>query len=723
MSTQDVSSMLKQALELVEQGQLPEAKHIYEQITATEPEQAEAWMMQGTINAETGNLELAQEQLHRAVTLDPDLPEAHYYLANTLRGQNKLEEALVSLEKAVACDDEYGEAWSMMGGICGILERQEQAETYCRRAAELIPDSPEAQMNLANILFRQGKAGESASLYQRLLQSHPELALAWYMLGASLSAEKQFTDAAAAFHKATELNPNHSESWYGLGYVSNAQHDYSQAATYFQHALSLNPQYAQAHNGLASAQQSLGKYKEALSHYDEALTQAPGYAEAHFGRGSALIVLGEHDGAIQSLREAIHLNPQYTEAYITLASALMTRSNPDEALACCEKALEIDPDNADSIALTATIEQHASDPEKALARLQPWIERGIDNVNLAIAYSEVSKSLDRPGEAIDLMEQLLAQENTLPVTSQRNLYFNLGRMYDATNQYEKAFDYYQKGNACRPITYDPAINSREIDSTIEVFKRNFIASSAHASRLSDKPVFVVGMPRSGTSLVEQILASHPAVYGAGELPDMLQMVSQLPATLGSTEAYPWCATALTQDKIDALSEEYLQHLDTLSPSAERVVDKMPGNFRFLGLINLLFPAAHVIHCVRDPLDTCLSCYFQDFSTSHAYSYDLAQLAEFYKDYQRLMTHWTETLQIPILEVRYEELIEHQEAVSRKMVEFCDLDWDESCLNFHENRRFVATASYDQVRRPLYSKSVARWKHYEKHLGPLIAGLR
>lgn len=722
MSTQDVSAMVNRALGLVEQGQFLEAKQLYEQITVADQGNAEAWMMLGSINAETGNVGVAQEQLRQAVVLDPDMPEAHFYLANLLRSQGNLEEALASLENAVANDDQYAEAWSMLGGICGMLDRPEQAEIYCRRAFELRPDSPDAQMNLANALFRLGRMEEAAELYQKLLKVQPNTQLAWYMLGSAFSAQSRLAEAEDAFRKAVELNPDHAESWYGLGFTFNAQHQYAEAADHFRQALRLNPQYAQAYNGLASTLQSLGQYREALTHYDEALRLYPGYAEAQFGRGSALIVLGEHSGAIQNLQEAIRLNPAYTEAFLTLASALMTQGNPDEALAYCEKALQIDPDNADAVALTATIEQHAGNAEQALARLQPWIDRGIEDVNLAVAFAEVSKSLDRPGDAIELMERLLAQEKPLPVTSRRNLHFNLGRLYDIEGQYEKAFEHYRKGNGCRPIEFDSTAHTREIDAIIEVFSRNFMADAPRASERSEKPIFVVGMPRSGTSLVEQILASHPSVHGAGELPDMLHIVSRLPATLGATEPYPQCLTLLDQEKADALARQYLQRLDTLSSAATRVVDKMPGNFRFLGLIELLFPDAHVIHCVRDPLDTCLSCYFQDFSRTHAYSYDLAQLGAFYNDYRRLMAHWKDVLQIPVLEVCYEDLIDDQESISRSMVEFCGLEWDESCLRFHETQRFVATASYDQVRRPLYSKSVARWKHYETHLGPLIEAL-
>jgi hypothetical protein len=236
-------------------------------------------------------------------------------------------------------------------------------------------------------------------------------------------------------------------------------------------------------------------------------------------------------------------------------------------------------------------------------------------------------------------------------------------------------------------------------------------------------VFIVGMVRSGTSLVEQILSSHPDVHGAGELPDIIQITNGLQDFLGASAPYPECLSLLKQEHLDALAQHYLEHLKQISPDARRVVDKMPGNFMHLGLIEMLFPEARVIHCMRDPVDTCLSAYFQDFSRSHPYAYDLSNLGAFYRAYLKVMAHWRKILRLPLFELQYEDLIANQEQVSRALIEFCGLEWDDRCLQFHETQRFVGTASYDQVNRPLYKQSVARWKRYERHLGPLLAALK
>ena len=239
---------------------------------------------------------------------------------------------------------------------------------------------------------------------------------------------------------------------------------------------------------------------------------------------------------------------------------------------------------------------------------------------------------------------------------------------------------------------------------------------------SDRPVFIVGMVRSGTTLVEQILSSHPDVYGAGELPDITEITRALPGFLGTGDRYPECLPKLTPEAADVMARRYLDRLTQIAPKARRVTDKLPGNFMYLGLIEFLFPGARIIHCMRDPVDTCLSAYFQDFSNNHPYAYDLSNLGAFYRGYLKLMAHWRKVIHLPLLEIKYEDLISDQERVTRSLVEFCGLEWDNRCLQFHETKRFVGTASHDQVNRPLYRESIQRWKNYERHLEPLLAAL-
>jgi len=232
----------------------------------------------------------------------------------------------------------------------------------------------------------------------------------------------------------------------------------------------------------------------------------------------------------------------------------------------------------------------------------------------------------------------------------------------------------------------------------------------------------VGMPRSGTTLVEQIIASHPRAFGAGELGDIGQIAQAMPRLLGLGGSYPGCLREASVAGMDAIAEKHLGRLGEMAPGALRVADKMPGNFQHLGLINLLFPGARVIHCTRHPMDTCFSIYATRLSPQHPYANDLEDIAFYYGQYRRIMAHWRTVVDLPMLEVRYEDLVANQEARTRELIAFLGLEWDEACLRFHETKRVVTTASVDQVKRAMYDTSIGRWKRYERHLGPLRAAL-
>lgn len=300
------------------------------------------------------------------------------------------------------------------------------------------------------------------------------------------------------------------------------------------------------------------------------------------------------------------------------------------------------------------------------------------------------------------------------------LHFKLGTLLDKAGQYPAAFAHVQRANELRDHQFDSAAFGAFVDDLIRTFSPEFVRAMARARHGSTRPLFIVGMPRSGTSLVEQILASHPQVQGAGELEDIRLLMAQLPARV--QQPFPACFAALTPTLCDELAQPYLDRLTQLSAQARYVSNKMPENFLHLGLVAMLFPQARVIHCRRDPLDTCLSCYFNDFSGSHAYAYDLADLGRYYHHYQRLMDHWRAVLDLPILELDNEALVADQEGMTRRLLAFCELPWDAACLRFYEHDRVVNTLSYRQVRRPITDVSIGRWRHYAEYLGPLKQAL-
>lgn len=497
----------------------------------------------------------------------------------------------------------------------------------------------------------------------------------------------KLAEAKSLYSEAAHLDPGDAQTWLMLGNVNTQSGEVNDAESAYRRALRLNPGLGEAHQYLGNLLGSLGHHREASDCYRKALRIKPHSVPAHINLGNVLVIQGKFNEARDAYRDALRFDPENRKAALGIAHAY----------------------------------ERQGDPDQAFAQLQPFLSPGKVDADAAMIFAAVCRPLGRCTEAIAIMEGFLARENPPLTSAERStLCFRLGSLYDANNDYDAAFLKFKQGNMIKAQDwgFDSQAHIRLIDALVNSFSSEFMTHAPRSTCDSQRPVFIVGMPRSGTSLVEQILASHPAVFGAGELHELTHITTELPALLGNQLPYPQCVTAMTVTHCDQLARRYLETLDGLSSKSLRVTDKMPDNFLRLGLIAMLFPHARIIHCLRDPLDTCLSCYFQNFGPGLSFTFDLASLAEYYRQYRRLMEHWRTVIDLPLLEVRYEDLVKDQERVSREMVSFCALEWDERCLRFHETDRVANTASYDQVRRPLYSRSIERWRHYARHLGPL-----
>ncbi|HTN93507.1 MAG TPA: sulfotransferase, partial [Gallionella sp.] len=306
-----------------------------------------------------------------------------------------------------------------------------------------------------------------------------------------------------------------------------------------------------------------------------------------------------------------------------------------------------------------------------------------------------------------------------------SLHFALGKCYDDTGDYAKAFPHFMAGCKMKraKLAYDPANAERQFAGLMEIFDRAALERLRGAGDPSALPVFVLGMPRSGTTLTEQIIASHPDVHGAGELHDLLRIAERNIAGMTTAIPFPDNLRALDRQTLAAWGAEYAAGLKQRAPEAERITDKMPANYFAVGLIHLMLPNAKIIHVNRNPVDTCLSCYTRLFNRKQEHTYDLAELGRYYVQYARLMQHWRNVLPAgAFLDVKYEDIVADQEAQARKLIAYCGLEWNEACLDFHNTKRSIRTASVTQVRQPIYTSSVERWRHYEEFLGPLLDAL-
>ncbi len=568
----------------------------------------------------------------------------------------------------------------------------------------------------------KGRYSEAIILLQKIIKLVPVDAEAQYMLGCSLARLGQLNEAIHAFEHSIKIQPNVAQTHFALSGAWLALGQQAEAINSLNTVLQLNEKMPEVHVALAKIQAKQGNIVEAHKHLERALEINPKISDASLALGSIQLESGDYKKALPYFEQALKYNSKNPEALCGMAISLGNQSRMKEARNYYRKAIRINPNNVEAVSGLAMIYNFSGEYDKAIDLIHPLLKKKIYHSTLSIAFLQSCKHSDRCQEAIDYVNEVLKQPG-LSQFALKNMHFTAAEVMDRMQHYEAAFAHYKAGNEAMNPLYDTVAHTQYINNLVDVFTPDLFMKIPRAHNKNKRPVFIVGMPRSGTSLTEQILAAHPKVYAAGELDVLSVITQQMKFKLGNKEAFPFYIGKLGQDKIDEMAKQYLDRLTGLSKQAERVTDKMPHNFYMVGLIQLLFPEARVIHCKRDPMDTCLSIYFQNFNEEHKFAKDLFNIGTHYHQYQRLMEYWKQVISIPMLEVNYEELVSDQEVVTRRMLEFCELDWDENCLQFHKLKRKVNTASYDQVRQPMYTKSVARWRHYEPFLDELKAGLQ
>jgi tetratricopeptide (TPR) repeat protein len=753
-------SKKKKAESLLQNSQLLEANQLYASICQLDKMDADAWLARGVVNMRLGVFNEAEACCRHLLAIGFQTADIYYLLGSSLESQKRLSEALAAYNKALQLKPDHVDVRIHHAMVLQALGKPDDAAISCRKALELRPNDPALHYNLgvllnelnqpeeaeesykhaikldphnahpyANLGYvqrKQKKTEEAVENYRQAAKLDPKSAEIHHNFGLAFRDLNRLEDASGCQKLALQLNPHYEDAYLELASIYQISGDIEEAKSTYTRALQADPENPRLRTRLAGFLQTIGEYPEALTHYQQALRIQDNVKEVYHDMGSLFSAVGNAEQAIQCYRKAIEIDPDFAKAYVNLGSALLSLGFPEQAEACGSKALELQPDdmfqpdNIEAMALLAIIKEHQGEQEEAYKIIEPLLNNEILDPNVVSAFSTLSKALRQTDKAVSLLEKSLENGASLPTVQRCKLHFSLGKLYDSMERYDEAFSHYAQGNRLKFARYSREDHRMLIDSCISTFSSEFMGRAPRSTIFSELPVFIVGMPRSGTSLVEQILATHPAVHGAGELIDVDQIARSREPESG--DLFPNNVSQFNQEKINSLSIKYLDMLRGLSESATRITDKMPGNFIYLGFIELLFPNARIIHCKRDPLDTCLSCYFQNFNRGQAFSFDLSNLGIYYREYLRLMEHWKKIINIPFMEVQYEDLVENQEVMSRKIIEFCGLDWNDDCMRFYETKRYVATASYDQVRRPIYKKSVERWKYYDRYLDPLKAAL-
>ena len=607
---------------------------------------------------------------------------------------------------------------ALLGALLVKLDRREEAELRLRSVIAAAPSFAKPAEDLGYLLLQSGRPADALPFLERATRLDPSLERAWFSMGKALAALGRGKEADTAYEKSFELSPERrlmavAAEHQREGRIEEAERSYRRvlvknprnvdalrllaliaaqadrpddAEVLLQKAIEIAPDFMLALLDLARLFRDQERLREALEVLDRALALEPINPQAHFLRAATLARMSFTREAIESYRQCLSEQPRHMGALLGLGHVLKAVGEYVPAVESYQACIRESPDYGETY--------------WSLANLKTY---RFDDATVA-----------------DMEERAGAQGDN--VQSEVNFLFALGKAWEDRANYERAWDFYRRANARQraAVAYDPVQTEVMNDRLIATYTAEFLDSRRDAGDPDASPIFIVGLPRSGSTLLEQILASHDQVEGTSELPYIGRLATSLNRNRGNGINYPEAMRELGPGNFAALGAEYLQlarmHRRTGTP---RFIDKMPNNFPNVGLITTILPNARIIDARRHPLDACLSCFRQLFAKGQNFTYDLTEIGEYYLQYQRMMDHWAGVLPGRVLTVQYEEVVGDFEPQVRRLLGFCGLPWQDACLRFYESDRPVRTPSSEQVRQPIYDRSVGHWRHYERHLGELI----
>ncbi len=540
-----------------------------------------------------------------------------------------------------------------------------------------------------NALLAQGRPAESVAYYVRSIALNAAQPDAHNNLGLALTSLGRSAEAVSHYQRALCLDPLHFQAHSNLGVIAVQQGRIADALAHYQKALAIQPNHAETHNNLGVIFVQMRRFEDAIRHYNVAVAIQPGNAEMRNNLGVAYWEQGKLDEAAVHHKRALAIQPNHAGAYNSLGNVFKLQGKFGDALNQYDLAIAAKPDYA---------EAH---------------------------FSRSELKTFQPGDAdLNALETFTASVSC-PVDKAPYFHFAAAKAREDCGEYQRAFEHFLNGNRLKRtrIQYNEAHYAALFQRIRATFDATLLDRLQGQGDPSSTPIFVLGMPRSGSTLIEQILSSHPRIHGGGELDALHRAICSEQAANGSTAGYPEWFRNIDGATARRLGQVYLSHLPATAEGTVRIVDKMPDNFPNIGIIRLALPNARIIHTTRDPRDTCWSCYSKLFTAGQAFTYDMAELGRYYRRYEELMAYWRSVLPPgAMLDVSYEDVVDDLEGQARRMIEFCGLEWDDRCLSFHRNNRAVKTASTVQVRQQLYRSSLQRWRPYEAWLGPLLREL-
>jgi tetratricopeptide (TPR) repeat protein len=709
-----------------QQGRLQEAAQLYQAILAGEPRHSSALHLLGVAALQLGDAWRAIDLIGRAVALAPHSAAFHANLGEAYRACGQLDRAAQCCRIALGLQPEYPEAANNLGLVLLAQGEAAAAVEQFRAVLRLEPNSALYHNNLGNALRVAGDAAEALAEFRQAMHLDPQCAEAHGNLGQLLLEQNDREQALLHCQEAVRLRPDLAEAQNNLGNVLRASSRLAEAKECYSQALRLRPDLAMTYNNMAQALQEEGNLRSAITWYQQALQREQIVPHIHANLASALEEQGHFDQAAERYRVALKLDPHFAEAHNGLGFTLHQQGKFTDALSAYREVIRLRPTFAPGHSNLGNLLEELGDFQAAEAAYRTALRQDPD---LPIAHAQLATLLrgKLPEDDLAALRRGLARSH-LTTGNRLALHFGLAQVLDGRGEYGASAEHLQQGNAlCLELwraqgqSYDPRDHTTFVNQLIAAFTPEFFARTRGFGLDSERPVFIVGLPRSGTTLTEQILASHPQVFGAGELNQVKADFDAIPGILKTGTSPVKSLAGLHGAASGQLASWHLARLGALNGTALRVVDKMPDNYLYLGIIATLFPRARLIHCRRDLRDVAVSCWMTHFRHIR-WAADQEHIAARFIDYRWIMDHWRGVLPLPVLEVDYEETVADLEAVARRLVSWCGLPWDPACLEFHQTTRPVRTASVTQVRQPIYRQSVARWKHYEASLTSLFARL-
>jgi len=668
-----------------------------------------------------GRYKQAENVCRQIIQAKPGIADAHSILGVVLNAQGNRKEGIASLKRAVKLAPKTASFRSNLGEIQRQNGNLADALVSLQEALELDPNNAQAQNNLGIARFDSGNFEEAIEAYKKAIEVNSKFAEAYNNLGNAQRRMGKLDEAMDSYQEALAIRERYPETYNNLGTLLCEIGKKDQAEHALRKAILQNPAYVEAHNNLATIYFQEGKEVDALRQLTEVLKLAP-----KDKRGLTLTArIQSHRGnttaAEQACRLVLQEDPENAEALTILGQVLHETDRFDEALKVLEKANELAPRNPETLNFYGVALKSVGRLEDARAQILKGIEL---NPNMYGAYANLNDLVDfsEEKELFEKLETIVEAGKDTQAPWMLPLHFAYAKALDDNKQHEKALEHYIAGGQLKRklLTYDEAETAKFFDDIKKTFPAEIFKNRPYEGNETDRPLFIVGMPRSGSTLVEQILSSHKDVYGAGEVKYFSQALNKLRDRFPSLSRYPAIVGEMNPNHFKLVADGYEKALFKNAGEAKIVTDKLLTNYFFVGLLHLMFPHARFINTRRDPVDSSLSAFTKLFKDDMPHSYDMGEMGRYYRQYDAIMKHWEKVLPKGVLKVvEYEKVVENTEEEAKAIIDFLGLKWDKAVLDFHKSSRPVKTASVAQVRKPIYKTSVKRWKKYGKGLQPLV----